>query len=310
MKTVNKKEFPLVDKLINSLLKKFKKQGWQFPEIYFSDEIIQLPINKNGLQGFYPNLKMIHPNNNEAALLSDYKYETETPIIIIYEKVLEKTAKKFEEDEVYKRDILHLKQEGIENDYCISFEEARINLFYCAVLNEISKWILVDTPKKNTWKNNPLNKKDHLHECLTALLSYWICEDGSLELKISFKYLMFLHTKGQENIGEYNRYSDYTPTSFEIPSIINCITICKVKSFENIELFTLLLDISKLDKTLNRNNFKPTIVKNEVQKIIIKEYRNQIERKNVDINLTDILYGLIDDKSPFVGSQAGRKYGL
>jgi hypothetical protein len=290
MKTVNKKEFPLVDKLINSLLEKFKKQRWQFPknlpEIYLSDEIIQLPINKNGLQGFYPNIKMISPNKNEAALLSVYKYETETPIIIIYEKVLEETAKKF------------------EIDRGISFEEARINLFYCAILNEISKWILVDTPKKDTWIDNPLNKKDHLHECLTALLSYWICKDGSLELKKTFKYLMFLHTKGQINIGEYNRYSDYTSPSFEIPSVINCINICREESYEYFELLGLLLDISIFDKTLDRNNFNDIIVKHKVQEIVKNKHKELNHKDSNYRKLTNIIY---DD---FLSKENQSEYNL
>ncbi len=294
MKTVNKKEFPLVDKLINLLLEKFKKQRWKFPEnfpeIYLSDEIIQLPINKNGLQGFYPNIKMIPPNMNEAALLSDYKYETETPIIIIYQKVLEETAKKF------------------EIDCGILFDEARNNLFYCAVLNEISKWILVDTPEKNTWKDKPLNKKDHLHECLTALLSNWICVEPSSGLMDSFVYLMSLHKKGQNDIGEYNRYSKYA--SLKEPSVINCITICREKSYEYFELLDLLLVISKLDNTLDCNNFPIIIVNNDVQKIVVMAYKEQIEKVPVDMRLTDILFEIITNKGHYYGSQVGREYGI
>ena len=229
---------------------------------------------------------MISPNKNEAALLSVYKYETETPIIIIYEKVLEETAKKF------------------EIDRGISFEEARINLFYCAILNEISKWILVDTPKKDTWIDNPLNKKDHLHECLTALLSYWICKDGSLELKKTFKYLMFLHTKGQINIGEYNRYSDYTSPSFEIPSVINCINICREESYEYFELLGLLLDISIFDKTLDRNNFNDIIVKHKVQEIVKNKHKELNHKDSNYRKLTNIIY---DD---FLSKENQSEYNL
>jgi len=304
MKIVNKTEYPLVDELINSLLEKFKNQGWQFPknlpEIYLSDEIIQLPIDKNGLQGLYPNIKMIDPNNNEAALLSDYKYIDETPIIIIYEKVLEETAKKFEKHDRYynhnikgqdgsfekidNRKLLHFIQEGMEIDYGFSFEEAKMNLFYCAVLNEISKWILVDTPKKNTWKNNPLNKKDHLHECLTALLSYWICEKRSKELKKSFNFLMSFHKKG-----EYNRYSEYD--AFEIPSVINCISICRKESYEHFELLDLLLEISKSYKTLDSNNFTTIIFKDEVQVIVVEKLINL----ELDSNYSDLKRIIYDD---------------
>jgi hypothetical protein len=305
MKTVNKTEYPLVDELINSLLEKFKMQKWQFrenlPEIYFSDEIIQLPINKNGLRGFYPNIKMISPNKNEAALLSDYNNEDDIPKIIIYKKVLEETAKKMEEDDRYynhnikgrdgslekidSRNLLHFNQVGMEINRGISFEEARINLFYCVVLNEISKWILMDTPKKDTWIDNPLNKKDHLHECLTALLSYWICEKRSKELKKSFNFLMSFHKKG-----EYNRYSEYN--AFEIPSVINCISICRKKSYEHFELLDLLLDISKLDKTLDNDNFKTIIVENVVQEIVMNKHK---ELKHDDSNYRKLTYIIYDD---------------
>lgn len=314
MKIVNKTEFPLIHKLMNSLLDKFKAQGWSFPEklpeIYFSDEVILLPTDKeNGFRGINPD----YSNNDNYALLSSYNRDGEL-LIIIYERVLLETAKKLEEDDRYiivslpsggyekvdKRNLLHFKQKGIENDYGISFEEARENLFYCAVLNEFSKWILVDTPIKDTWKDNPLNKYDHLHECLTALLSYWVCNEGSRELNNSFVYLMFLHKKGEDIIGKYNRYSEYE--NFDPVSVINCIAICRKENYEYFELLNLLLEIFEKDNTLNSNNFKNIIINNKaIQNLVKKSYMNHVLKRTI----TDILYELFDsdNKESFYSHQ-------
>lgn len=308
MKTVNKKEYPLVDVLINSLLEKFKIQGWKFPEnlpeIYLDDvTVIVLPTNeKNGLRGFNPNYNNATHDDSNYALLSDYKIEDESPKIILYKKVLELTAEMLEEydryffvptprggyDKVDKRNLLHFKKEGIENDYGISFEEAKINLFYCAVLNEISKWILVDTPINNTWKDNPLNKKNHLHECLTALLSSWICKEGSTELNKSFDYLMLLN-----NIEQYETYSDYA--NLEIQTVIQCITICRTKTKGSLysELLNLLLEVSVKDNTLDSNNFKSIIVNSDIQEIVVNSFLRELN--NPFLESLDIIYGLMDD---------------
>jgi hypothetical protein len=326
MKTVNKKEYPLVDELINSLLEKFKKQGWQFPEnlpeIYLDDvTVIVLPTDeKNGLRGFNPDYNNANHDNSNYALLSDYKNDDESPKIIIYKKVLELTAKMLEEydrylfvpiprggyDKVDKRNLLHFKQEGIENDYGISLEDAKINLFYCAVLNEISKWILVDTPKKNTWKDNPLNKKNHLHECLTALLSSWICKEGSKELNKSFDYLMLLH-----NIEKYNTYYYYA--NLKIPSVIQCITICRIETKGSLysEILNLLLEASEKDNTLDNKNFTTIIVNNNnIQKIVVKYF--EVELTNPYLESWDIIYGLMDDtnKKTYSARYTAKKFGL
>lgn len=326
MKIVNKEEYPLVDELINSLLDKFKKQEWQFPanlpEIYFDDlTVIVLPTEeKNGLRGFNPDYKnAIHENSNYA-LLSDYKNEDNSPKIIVYKKVLEQTAKMLEEYDRYffvpiprggyvkveKRNLLHFVQEGMEIDYGISFDEARKNLFYCAVLNEISKWILVDTPQKDTWKGNPLNKKNHLHECLTALLSYWICKERrSTELNKSFDYLMLLN-----NIEKYNTYSDYN--HLDISTVINFIAFCisETKGHLYFELLDLLRKVYEKDNTLDSNNFTTIIVKNDIQEIVVNFFLEELHKPYLES--WDIIYGLMNDtnmKTHF-GTYVGKKYGI
>ena len=326
MKIVNKKEFPLVDELINSLFEKFKKQGWQFPEnlpeIHLDDvTVIVLPTNeKNGLRGFNPDYRSATLEIHNYALLSDYKNEDKSPKIIIFKKVLDLTAKMLEEydryffvplpsggyDKVDKRNLLHFKQEGIENDYGISFEDAKINLFYCAVLNEISKWILVDTPINNTWKDNPLNKKNNLHECLTTLLSSWICKEGSIELNKSFDYLMLLN-----NIEQYKTYSDYA--NLEIPTVIQCINICRIKTngYLYFELLDLLLEISKSHKTLDSNNFTGIILEKESQDKVVTVFRDLTY--NSDHNLIDTMYNNflnIENRNKYSGFYSGIRYGI
>lgn len=202
-------------RLVNKLFTIFSERGWQIPkelpDIFSSEKTIQLPLNKNGLRGYWP-LNIIPPTNgqpcSESCILGDYfnDYTKAQTHIIVYEKVLEQTAKKFSEGDayfivggevVYKRNLMYMLKEGESPDYGISYESALVNLRYCIILHELIKWIIVDvintTDKR--WEGNPLDKKDHLHETLSMYFLSVVCKYEDRDLRKCFTFLYSSQTR-------------------------------------------------------------------------------------------------------------------
>lgn len=241
---VSIKDFPDWKKHTDTLIKIFNDQGWIFgkeiPDIVFSDKLVPLPENKNGLHG---SGILKSEDNDITFLLSDYKKKDSGFEIIIYTKVLETTAKELENFDrfsykegllVDKRENLHFIQEnGNTPDYGMDFQEARENLFYCALLNETAKWILIDVVdvNGNIWKESPLDKKDHLHECLTALFIHWVVNsDKNIDLTKTFNWVFNkLHN------GNYAKYKDFLNEN--IGDFIDATEIARVENFHDLEIF-------------------------------------------------------------------------
>jgi len=231
-----KDRFPLLAGLRNELVGHFKSMGWKipetFPEIEFSEELIVLKGHQCGLSGFYIDEQSINCTD-PAYLISDYKNDEKGERIIIYNKVLKSTAKKFHEDDRYfiadgkrvdKTTLLHLIVEGKYFDYGISEEDAYEYLYYCAVINETGKWILAESFDSN---NNGFPDKVlidtlmELPECLTALFSSWLLkksEDVScINYSKAFHYLM----ESQKWRGMYNDFIIFK--TVPIPVVIKAI---------------------------------------------------------------------------------------
>ncbi|MBF2709741.1 hypothetical protein [Flavobacterium soyangense] len=275
--------FPDWKEHTDTLIKLFSDQGWKFDElrpqiVLVNNKIRELPNNKNGLHGPWYSLDNYNKKDyseeviKHTYLLSDYDRIDGKPIINIYTHVLIQTALLLLEHFSIKTEIngeivfVFVQEDGTEMDFDIAMK----NIFYCALLNETAKWILVDVVdvNDNTWQGSPLKEKDHLHECLTVLFTHWVVNSTvDSRLHKTFEWLFnTLHTKG-----EYLKYknfihkkADETNEDNKIKkNIINCTEIARFKNIIEVEMFKKFFDDNSNFKNLNASGPRGQFLKKD-----------------------------------------------